>query len=112
MTPTACFTLRSWGCDIVHGLLEGQTQDLGMEVDGVASEVTLRPAPVAVLDDEAGKGGQQEIAASVFEQLEAPLLEQRQERGQSRGTDLFASPARVAGIRLHFALFIQHSAFN
>ena len=82
---------------MLHGLLEGQAQDLGVEVDGVAGEIALRPAPVAVLDDEAGKGGQQEIAASVFEHLEAAFLEQRQERGQSGGADLLASPARAQG---------------
>jgi hypothetical protein len=28
------------------------------EVDGVAGQITLRPAPVAVFDDESGMGGQ------------------------------------------------------
>ena len=63
-----------------------------MEVDGVAREVALGPAPVTILDEETGKGGQKVVAAPVFEQLEVPFLEQRQERSQSGGADLLASP--------------------
>ena len=57
---------------MAHGVVEGQAEDLDKEVDGVAGEVVLgpasawlrrgRPAPVAVLEDEAGIGGQNEIA--------------------------------------------------
>ena len=68
-----------------------------MEVDGVAREVALGPAPVTILDEETGKGGQKVVAAPVFEQLEVPFLEQRQERSQSGGADLLTSPAGADG---------------
>ena len=76
-----------------------------MEVDGVAREVALGPAPVTILDEETGKGGQKVVAAPVFEQLEVPFLEQRQERSQSGGADLLASPA-CAG---RFKRWVGHS---
>ena len=44
--------------DLAHGVVEVHSQNLNKEVDGVASQVALGPAPVAFLDDEAGKGGQ------------------------------------------------------
>jgi hypothetical protein len=34
--------------------MEGQAEDCDMEVNGVASQVSLRPAPIAVFDDETG----------------------------------------------------------
>ena len=39
---------------LTHGLVEGQAQHLGAEVDGVAGEVAVGPAPVAVFHDQAG----------------------------------------------------------
>ena len=33
---------------LAHGIVEGQAQDLGVEVDGVAGEVTVGPAPPGV----------------------------------------------------------------
>ena len=41
--------------------MEGQAEDLDVEVDGVAGELAFGPAPVAVFDDEAGIGGQNEV---------------------------------------------------
>jgi hypothetical protein len=36
--------------DLAHGVVEGQAEDLDMEVNGVASEVAFGPAPVALFD--------------------------------------------------------------
>ena len=38
--------------------MEGHSQNLNEEVDGVARQVALRPTPVAFLDGEPGRGGQ------------------------------------------------------
>ena len=43
--------------DLAHSVVEGQAEDLDVEVNGVASEVAFRPAPVTVFDDETGIGG-------------------------------------------------------
>ncbi len=40
-----------------HGVVKRPAEDLGVEVDGVAAVVAFGPAPVAFLDDEAGKVG-------------------------------------------------------
>ncbi len=70
-TPGAVFNvawrpLRSG--DLAHGVVEVHSQNLNKEVDGIASQVALGPAPVAVLDDEAGKDGQLEIARLLFDE--------------------------------------------
>ena len=75
--------------------MEGEAQDLDEEVDGVAGFIPLRPTPVAVFDNEAGKGREKEIARFLFHQLESALLEQWNQRGQSGGADLFACPPRL-----------------
>ena len=41
--------------DFEHGVVEGEFENLHAEVDGVTGEITCRPAPVAVLDEEARK---------------------------------------------------------
>jgi hypothetical protein len=38
--------------------VEGQAQDLDGEVNGIAGQISFRPAPIGVLDDETGIGGQ------------------------------------------------------
>jgi hypothetical protein len=68
--------------------MEGQAKDLDEKVNGVASQVAFGPAPVAVFDDEAGIGGQKEIARRLFDELEGALLEQRYQGCQARGADL------------------------
>ena len=73
--------------------MEGQAEDLDVEVDGVAGQVAFGPAPVAVFDDEAGIGGQNEIARLACDELESALLEQRDQRGEAGGADLLARPA-------------------
>ncbi len=80
--------------DLAHGVVEGQAEDLDMEVNGVAGEVSLGPAPIAVFYDQAGIGGQNEIARLACDEFEAPLLQERNQRGQPGGADLLARPAR------------------
>lgn len=82
--------------DLAHGVVEGQAQDLEVKVNGVASQVALRPAPVTVFDDETGISGQGKITCLLSDDLEAALLEQRRQRGQPCGADLFARPARAS----------------
>ena len=87
--------------DLAHGVVEGQAEDLDTEVNGVAGEVALRPAPIGVLDDETGIGGQSKIARLAFDELESALLQQWKQGGQSCGADLIARPSGgvVAWIR-------------
>ena len=94
-TPAVVFMLAG---DLAHGVVEGQAEDLDEEVNGVAGQVALGPAPVAVFDDQAGIGGQVKVARLACDELEPALLEQRDQRGQAGGADLFAGPAR-AGAR-------------
>ena len=49
----------------MHGFVEAHSQDSHAEVDGVAGQVAFGPAPVALLDDQTGIGGQSEVARSV-----------------------------------------------
>ena len=51
--------------------------NLRVEINGVAGEVASGPAPVAVVDDEAGIDGQNEIACLPFDELESALLGHR-----------------------------------
>ena len=34
--------------DLAHGVVEGQAEHLDVEVDGVAAQIPLRPAPITV----------------------------------------------------------------
>ena len=95
MTPAAGFSdvLASDSGDLAHGVVEGQAEDLNAEVNGVAGEVALWPAPIAVFDDEAGIGGQNKVARLAGDELESSFLEQRREGRQPGGADLLARPA-------------------
>jgi hypothetical protein len=48
--------------DLAHGVVEGQSEDLDVEVNGITGEIAFRPAPVAIFDDEAGIGGRDKVA--------------------------------------------------
>ena len=61
--------------DLAHGVVEGQAEDLDMEVNGVAGQVAFGPAPVAVFDDEAGISGQNKIAGLACDELESAFLQ-------------------------------------
>ena len=75
--------------------MEREAQDLDEEINSVARQVAVRPSPIAGFDDETWKGGHNEIALRVFEQLESALLKQWNQRDQSGCTDLFTRPARL-----------------
>lgn len=76
--------------DVAHGLVEGQAKDLDVEVNGVAGEVALGPAPVAVFDDETGKSRQDKIARLCRDELQAAFLQERNQWSDSCGADLLA----------------------
>jgi hypothetical protein len=44
--------------DLAHGVVEGQAEDLEVEVDGVAGQIALGPAPIGVFDDQTRISGQ------------------------------------------------------
>ncbi len=48
--------------DLAHGVVEREAENLDEEVNGVASQLSLRPSPIAVFDEEAFVGGQLEVA--------------------------------------------------
>lgn len=87
-------TPRSGADDLAHGIMETQAQHLDEEVDGVAVEVALRPAPVAFFDDETGERGQLEVTRFLLDELDAAFLEQRGQGSDSGGADLFARLAQ------------------
>ena len=95
--------------DLAHSLMEGEAENLDKEVDGIASQVTLRPAPVAVFEEQALVSGQFEVAGGQLEELEAAFLEQGDQGSQASGADLLARPAGSWGTakggvyRSHFA---------
>ena len=86
--------------------MEGQAEHLDVEVNGVASQIALRPAPVAVFEDQAGIGGQTKIVRLAYEELESALLEQWPQGGQPSGADLFARPTDWG--KIGSPLFIIH----
>ena len=51
-----CFS-GSGSSDLAHSVVEGQAEDLGTEVDGVAGQIPLGPAPIGVFNDQTGIGG-------------------------------------------------------
>ena len=42
--------------------MEGQAEHLDVEVNGIASQIALGPAPVAVFDEQTGMSGQFVVA--------------------------------------------------
>ena len=72
---------HSWlAHDLAHGVVEAHFEDVDEEVDGVAFEVALGPAPVAFFDDETGEGGQLEVARLRCDELQAALFQQGNQR--------------------------------
>jgi hypothetical protein len=43
--------------DVAHGVVEGEAQDLDVEVNGIAGELAFGPTPVTVFEDQTGIGG-------------------------------------------------------
>lgn len=83
--------------DLAHGIMEGETEDLGEEVDGVARFVVSGPAPVGVLEQETRVIGGFEVAGVVFDESEAAFFEQRAQGRLPCATDLFAGPSWSCG---------------
>ena len=81
--------------DLAHGVVEGQAKDLDVEVNGVAGEVPLRPAPIAVFDDEAGIGGQGKIARLACDELKSAFFQKRNQGSDPGGAALLPRPADV-----------------
>ena len=77
---------------MAHGVVEGQFEHLDMEVDGVAGEIALRPAPITVFEDESGKGRQLKVARLPCDEWESSFLQEWNQWGQARGADLLAGP--------------------
>ena len=75
--------------------MEGEAEDLDEKINGIAGHVAFRPAPVGVLYDETGIGGQYKITRLACDELESVFLQQRHERSQTRGADLLARPAGI-----------------
>jgi hypothetical protein len=82
-----------------------------VEVNGVAREIALRPAPVAVLEDEAGEGGQQEIVTALLEELEAASWSSRK-RGAGRAARICWRLQRVWRDGLSELIRVDHSLFS
>jgi len=101
MIPTqfgiVCCRLRAG--DLAHSVVEGQTEDLDKEVNGVAGQVALGPAPVAVFDEQARISGYFKVVCGALDELEPSFLEQGRQRGHSGGTDLVAAPAWAGFVR-------------
>ena len=74
--------------------MEAQAQDLDKEVDGIAGKIALGPTPVGVFDEESRISGQLDVTGGSLDDLQALFLEQRQQRCNSGGADLFAAPTR------------------
>ena len=91
-----CCPLRSG--DLAHRAVEVHSQNLNKEVDGIASQVALGPAPIAFLDDEAGKGGQLEIARLLFDELQSALLQQGNEWDLPGRADLAKAVLKVKSV--------------
>jgi len=85
--------------DVAHRVVEAQPEHTHEEVNGVAGQVALRPAPIGVFEDESGMSGQFKVARLAFDEWEAAPLEQRNQRGQAGGPDLFTRPARGGSVR-------------
>ena len=54
--------------------MERQTENLDEEVNGIASQVTLGPAPITVFEQQAVVSGQFEVAGGQLDELESPPL--------------------------------------
>ncbi len=106
--------LCNWLGDLAHRIVEGEAEHLDKEVDGVASEVALRPAPVAVFEEQAFVSRQFEVAGGQLDELEAAFLEQGDQRSHAGGADLLARPAILAdghpGSGIKGAVYRSHCA--
>ena len=87
--------------------MKGHAQDLHEEVDGVAGQIAVWPAPATFFDNQPWKVRQLEIACFPFDELQPALLQQRNQRSLERGADLLARPARVRGSGCHYRAYLE-----
>jgi hypothetical protein len=76
---------------VPHGVVEGHAQNLDEEVNGIAGQMALRPAPIGVFDDEAGISGQKVIARLPRDELESAFFQKRNQWGEPGGADLLVT---------------------
>jgi hypothetical protein len=76
---------------LVHGDVKGQAENVNVEVNGVAGQIALGSAPVAVFGDVAGIDGQNTIAASLA-MNSSPRCWSNGGSGERGGADLFTRP--------------------
>jgi len=74
--------------DQTHGVVEGDAEDFGEEVDGVSGEIPFRPAPVIFFDEEFWISAQMEVSSGELFQGQSVFGEDGEQGGQSRGADL------------------------
>src|SRR2546430_7502310 len=69
--------------DLAHGIVKAQAQDLDEELDGVAGQFALGPAPVAVFEEQAREGRSEEHTSELQSQSNLVcrlLLEKKKKR--------------------------------
>ena len=79
--------------------------DMDMEVDGVVGEISLRPAPVAVFDDETGTGGQNKLPVSRATRKSFVLREFVEQIQQSDRRVIVLAPQRQQVVDMESAGF-------
>ena len=79
--------------------MEGQAEDLDAEVNGIAGQISFRPAPIGLLEDETGIGGQTKIARLACDDLE-PALVQQSERVSPRNQVIMGLTAGGGGCKI------------
>ena len=92
--------------DFAHGVVEGQAEDFDEEVDRVAGEVLLGPAPIAVFHDEAGIIDQLKVVIRAFDQTQSAFYQKWDEWGLPSAADLLAGPEDG------FSRGVDHSLFS
>ena len=79
-----------WACDLLHGVVEGEAYDPDEEVDGIARELALRPAPVGLFDEETRMVDQLVVAPFALAQGEVTSVEEGEDRSHPCGAYLIA----------------------
>src|ERR1043166_457774 len=93
-TPAVELWRASGAYNLAHSVVEGQPQHPHKKVDGVAGQIPLRPAPIAVFDEQPRVSNQFHVPAGQLDELEAVFLKQGHQGRQPSRSDLLASPAR------------------
>jgi hypothetical protein len=83
--------------DRAHGVVEGQAEDLDTDVNGVAGQISFRPTPTAVFEEDAGTGRRLKIARLICQELKHALLEQANLRIDGCGWEFLKAPSGDLG---------------